>query len=236
MIRKPTNAIQVCSANVRINKHETGEHTERGPTDHARRVAVQGRAGDLLDETGIGRVELRLDLLQDLLLFVGERHRSSSSRGSALEDMGLRGSIILAHGARPTTRATQTGRSVLLGRMRPFTRLTVPAPHLRLLIGTPGPRAGARRAPLRRRLNPRPGPPRRRRRARRGRPSPPSRSGRSTWRRPQERPGGPPTRASGPSPPGSHRWSVHATGPDSRRRSTVRRPRRTPRGADRTPA
>ena len=63
-------------------EHQTAEHPEGRPPDHPRRMPVQRRAGHLLDEAGIGLVELGLDLLQDLLLFVGERHGRSSSNGA----------------------------------------------------------------------------------------------------------------------------------------------------------
>ena len=55
-------------------QHQTAQESERGPTDHPRRVPVQRRTRDLLHEGGIGRVELSLDLLEDLLLFLRERH------------------------------------------------------------------------------------------------------------------------------------------------------------------
>ena len=168
-------------------QHEPGEHPERRPPDHPRRVPVERRAGDLLDETGIGRVELRLDLLQDLLLFVGERHHRPRQGAARVQDTGRCSGCGVGIGVgalgTPHSRAHPRGqqretRSVLLGRRAQLTEVDGHRrARRRLPIGTPDPRAGARRAPP-----PRPGSRSRpgragrapARRARRGTPWPPA--------------------------------------------------------------
>ncbi len=51
----------------REEQHETGDEAEHGPLHHPRRVPVQRRVGDLLDELRVGDREVRLDLPQDPL-------------------------------------------------------------------------------------------------------------------------------------------------------------------------
>src|SRR5690348_16232573 len=178
---------------------QAGEHAERGPPDHAGGVAVERRARDLLDEVGIGRVELRLDLLEDLLLFVGERHHVLVDRPRrARTDRRPEGGLVrvAASGTPPAARRPglivahagwANNASGLRGRFRPITGpdRTAPGRRRRRPTGTPRRRAGARRARRRRGAGPpRPGPRRRPAgpgppRARRGTTSPARRSARS---------------------------------------------------------
>ena len=54
---------------------ETGDEADHRVLDHPRRVPVQRGVGDLLHELRVGDREVRLDLSEDPLLVLGERHR-----------------------------------------------------------------------------------------------------------------------------------------------------------------
>ena len=61
------------------HEEQAGDEADDRPLDDPRRVAVEGGVGDLLHQLGVGRREVLLDLLQDPLFVLGERHRSRLS-------------------------------------------------------------------------------------------------------------------------------------------------------------
>src|SRR5262249_16322408 len=71
-------------------ERQAGDEPERGPLDRPGRVPVQGRLGDLLDQPGIGLVEVGLDLLEDPLLVFREGHASRLLRHHASPRGALR--------------------------------------------------------------------------------------------------------------------------------------------------
>ena len=100
---KPMTPAHRFSAKVSTSSTRPPRKPSAGPADHPRRVPVQRRPRNLLHESGIGRVELSLDLFEDLLLFLGERHRPFLlNRGVAGAELWPSRHCARQHG--PTTR------------------------------------------------------------------------------------------------------------------------------------
>ena len=75
MIRKPPKASRYDVPSVRMSTDETGHEAQQRPLQVAVGVRVDGRVGDVASQCRIGLVELLLDLAQDALFVLGERHR-----------------------------------------------------------------------------------------------------------------------------------------------------------------
>ena len=56
------------------HQQQAGDEPDDRPLDHPRRVPVERGVGDLLHQLGVGGREVLLDLLQDPLFVLGERH------------------------------------------------------------------------------------------------------------------------------------------------------------------
>src|SRR5215471_21537352 len=89
-------------------ERQAGDEAGHGPLDRPGRVPVQGRLGDLLDQPGIGLVEVGLDLLEDPLLVFREGHASRLLRHHVstrcAPSNGVR--IIVAQGPTPLNAPT----------------------------------------------------------------------------------------------------------------------------------